>query len=488
MKKIISLLLSILLVLSVVAGCANKTDNNGDETSDSGSSAETTADENDRANTPDSLPELDFDGETVIVLARTSEGFWTNEMDVETEAGDVVEDAIYERNRMVEERLNCDLQFLYKDGGWEVVAQFNKFIEQSVLAADGAFDIIAGYGYMMCFLAMENLLYNLKDVQYIDYDQPWWPSDLCDELTLNSKMHMIAGDCAISSVKGMTCILFNKQLAEDYKFDDFYTLVTDGSWTFEKLKKAATGVYDDVNGNSEADGSDIYSIANTCYDPFLAAFETPVTTKDTDGYPVLNVYNDKIVEIFNELWDLSWNNTASYSPYNVWQGIDVPSFDKNQVLLNFTTLYATETLRDMDVDFGIIPIPKYDEAQEVYHTMVSDSATMIALPVSCTKADTCGAVIEALAAQSYRTVVPAYYKIALNEKYLRDSQSSQMLDIIHDGRQYNIGYVYTAYIGINGSLYRQIFQKNDNITSFYNSNKKTYDKMLEKLIAFYWDE
>lgn len=311
---------------------------------------------------------------------------------------------------------------------------------------------------------------------------------MTQELTLNGKLHMIAGDCVLSSVKGMSCIIFNKQLAQDYKLPDFYTLVTDGAWTFEKFKAASTAVYDDVNGNNEADGGDVYSLANTSYDLFLNAFETPVTTRDEEGYPTLNVYNDKIVQIFSELWDISWNNPASYSPYNVWQGIDIPKFQDNKVLLNVAFLFTTETLRNMEVDFGIIPAPKYDEAQKNYYTMVADSATMIALPASCGKADTCGAVIEALAAQSYRTVVPAYYGIALNEKYLRDSQSSQMLDIIHAGRQYNMGYVYTAYIGINGSLYRQIFQKNENITSFYNSSKKSYDKMLEKLIKFYWEE
>ena len=220
MKKIITAFIIALLILASAAGCTGNSGNEksptGDELANDGLS-----DPNLRANTPDSLPYLDFGGAKVTVLARTPVSFHFNEMAVEESTGEIVDDAIYMRNLMVEERLNCELQLIYRDGHWDVATEFNRFIERAVFANDDSFDIIAGYGYMMCYLAMSDLLYNLAEVPYIDYKQPWWPSNLVDELMLNGKMYMIAGDAVLSSVKLMNCILFNKQIAEDFHLPDF---------------------------------------------------------------------------------------------------------------------------------------------------------------------------------------------------------------------------------------------------------------------------
>ena len=73
----------------------------------------------------------------------------------------------------------------------------------------------------------------------------------------------------------------------------------------------------------------------------------------------------------------------------------------------------------METDFGIIPYPLYDENQEDYHTQVADCSTMFALPADCRDTSFAGAVLEAIAAESYRSVTPAYFEVALNEKYTR---------------------------------------------------------------------
>ena len=342
--------LGLVLTVLTLASCSVTESVSGDNTDEStsvsidGSYSET---ETSRADTPDSLPDnLDFGGVKIVILARENEGneFWDNEMEADND-GDVVNTAVYNRNLNVEERLNCDIDILYKEGNWNAVSEkFNGFIKSSILAGDNAFDIVAGYGSMMGYLSLDDCFANLVGVDYLDFTQPWWPEELVDELEINGQMYMIAGEAGLSAIKGVGCIFFNKSLNSEYNVADFYSLVNSHGWTFDSFEKAARSVSNDVNGNGEWDGGDIYSLANTGFDGFLSAFETPITTRDGDGYPVLDAYNEKIVDIFNCLWDLHWNNPASYNPYNVWQNIDVPQFSDGQVLFAFGSLRDAEKI------------------------------------------------------------------------------------------------------------------------------------------------
>ena len=53
-----------------------------------------------------------------------------------------------------------------------------------------------------------------------------------------------------------------------------------------------------------------------------------------------------------------------------------------------------------------------------------------------------GVIAEALNAESWKRVVPAYYDISLKYKGARDEQSVAMLDLIVEGRIFDFGYVY----------------------------------------------
>ena len=58
---------------------------------------------------------------------------------------------------------------------------------------------------------------------------------------------------------------------------------------------------------------------------------------------------------------------------------------------------------------------------------------MFGIPVTNTKMDMTGMLLEALAAESYRTVTPIYYEMALKIKYVRDDISAIMIDLVREG-------------------------------------------------------
>ena len=76
--------------------------------------------------------------------------------------------------------------------------------------------------------------------------------------------------------------------------------------------------------------------------------------------------------------------------------------------------------------------PKYDEQQGGYYTNSMDQHSVFGCPVTLPESEYefMGVVTEALNAESYKTVTPAFYDIALKNKYTEDPVTAQMIDLI----------------------------------------------------------
>ena len=138
----------------------------------------------------------------------------------------------------------------------------------------------------------------------------------------------------------------------------------------------------------------------------------------------------------------------------------------------------------MNDDFGIVPWPKYDASQEKYYTNVDAGTNLFIVPITNSDPERTSIVLEALCAKGYRTVIPAYYEVALQTKYTRDDLSVQMLDIIKEGRVFDIGYYYCG--GTFGSAGYNLANSTDrNFSSYYAQNESTVKTELQKKLDNY---
>ena len=156
-------------------------------------------------------------------------------------------------------------------------------------------------------------------------------------------------------------------------------------------------------------------------------------------------------------------------------------FSANQSLYLDVSLFFIGSLRDMEADFGILPYPKYDEAQSDYYSRVAYYWACI-VPVTNKDLEFTGAMLEALNCESANSVVPAYYEIALKGKYSRDNESEQMLQLISDNRIIDIGD--TTLCGeIRDGFIAQLFKSNkrENLESKLASAEKTIQKYIDKI-------
>ena len=95
-------------------------------------------------------------------------------------------------------------------------------------------------------------------------------------------------------------------------------------------------------------------------------------------------------------------------------------------------------MRNMEADFGILPLPKYDEAQDTYYGRMEDGWVYV-IPNAPQDTELVGTIFEALSAESRNYVIPAFFDIALTNKYMRDTDSEEMLNMIFNNVLVDLG-------------------------------------------------
>lgn len=495
-KKLLGLILALVMLASTAMSCGNrpedeaKPDNNvqstgaGDKESTATAESET---EDPDAYLYEALPKTDLSGRSFNVLIPTHlESEYIAEL-----TGNVLEDSIYERNLTVEDALGVKLNFIPTAGLWDDRTNFMTAITSSVMAKDDAYQLVSGYAAYITSMASDGVLANWNDISDVDFTKPWWNSNIADEMNIAGKLYFVTGDLSLTSTEYLFCQFFNKGLAKNLGREDLYTIVKEGRWTLDALKQYTTDVAYDVDGNGKMDKDDRYgyiSDDSNYISGFQAAFDADVTRKDENGIPQLAVTDESFINKFMSLYTFLRETPSSFLDYmsTSFAGENDTTagmFKAGNALIMADMLGNASTLRDSDVDFGIVPYPKYDEAQQNYHTTAWDAYALFCIPIT-SDLKTTGVVAENLAAYSYKTVVPAFYDVALKTKYARDVESSDMIDIIREGATFNFGTVNSIHCANCGHIYRNLVQgSNPNIASYVASNTKIMKKSLERFVT-----
>ena len=492
-SRLMCALLACLMLLPLVAcgktedPAATTTAPVGENTTAGGSDVVTEATENTDANgylNDDLDPELNFNSEEFNLL------YWSDreheEFYAESQTGDLVNDAIYLRNQAVEERLNIKFGFATEVGNASNENAFCQKISNSISAGDHAYDLVAAHSYTIGQAATSSLLYNLSEVDHINFDQPWWPEKLISQATINDKLFFVSGDISANVIYMMYVTFFNKDMLETYHLEDPYQLVADGKWTIDKQFEMCTGVYSDLNGNGVKDIGDQYG--QYTYTLHLDSFlwgsdivildttdETPVFSADFLGEKTLGL-QEKVKNFFNNTEDgylLTVNSTVHQY---FGQGISLFWNDRCRQAITFA---------GQEVSYGIIPIPKYDEAQEGYATLLGNPFSLYAVPKDSNRPDMAGAVIECLASESYRTISPALYEVALKVKYSQDDVAAEMFDMARSAVVFDLGRILSNALSGPSGTWQSAITGSTSWTTTIKAQQKPWTKQLERLLQIF---
>ena len=468
MKKVLALMLALMMVLTIFVACAPAEENPQQSGNESGNKTPTASESKpaggDETPAPESSsedeigeidPSIDLGGNEVTVISRGH--YWFNdEVAVEDTSGDPIEAAVFQRNLDVERILNCTL-VNYKvtetgTGGAADYAVVNQLIN-TIGGGDCPYDIMSASAYTAFENTATGLCQNLLDVSNINLDKNYWAPYYNEAATIGNEQYFATGAISLSLRRFIFVTFFNPTLTADRGIEDLYTVVNEGRWTLDYQAEIINGVFqelDGVEGKTEGDFYGFVTNHHICVDPYWAASDVTILTKDDDDFFTFAPELEKLDSILNKLKAIYRTSGGTYS-YTGKSG-DV---DQDEIRAKFTSEYAMMvTLRLLEVEaddfrnmenYGILPIPKYDDDQEEYYSHAHDQFAVygIVSTVPTTRVDNIGAVLECMAMEGYRTVTPAYFEIALKGKYSKDPQSWDMLDKIVNNVKIDGGLLYT---------------------------------------------
>lgn len=485
--KLLALVLACLMLVAVFASCGgDSTDSQGgkETTSTSGNGTGTGGDDKDDVPT-----DLTFDGDTVTFFVRNNKDLWKYEMDIDATINDTLFDAIYYRNKTVEERLGITIATIEQPGTYSERASWNDTLRTAVNTKLSDFDAAAIYMSTGSVLAVEGVYYNVIDFPYISLEKAWWNQNIQNELTLFETLYYLAGDIAITETAGGNALFYNKDLFDKYysaENVDLYAEVEDMKWTIDRLYDLSSAVHEDVNADGVvSDGdivgysdSDANNVSDGSRDAWVAAMGIDITTM-VGGQPELSFYSARTVEAFEKVRDLLTQNPGALA----MTGATTTTFENGSALFVRGELNRGSQLREMKDRYGVLPLPMFEENQEGgYRTVCTNNASLVTIlsSLASDRKELVGATIELMAAESHRQVRPAYFEIALKSKYAEDPADAKMYDIILNSFTFSFGYCYsTETLGGVGGLFRNL---TIDIAEKWDEKDEFYEEVLTKLI------
>ncbi len=485
--KRISLFLALLLAASTITSCGDTATQETEAADTTANTTETEPAETEiiRANTPDSLPDnLDFGETTINVYYFGQERSAQYDGPAEL-TGDVVTDALYNRNISVEDRLNVKLNWIKGSDDW---AAFPKEVENLMMAGSSDYDLILQESSRMLQQSVRGFYYDLMKQPYIDLSQPWWYNDLMEESSLdNTTRYFLAGDICLTVLFGASAAYFNKDMYIDYfgDVDSLYQTVLEGKWTTDKLSELSRTVATDLNGDGIMDDNDLMGFrygGHEIVNYMSMSTGLDYITRDENGFPVLNLYTEETVAWAQTMYDMMFSGTIAA------MGDKLASFSNSTSLFYLGELSTAHSLRNLDFSYGLVPYPKMAEELSYSSGAATANGCSVAIPVSAPaeKLDAVCATIEALCAEGYRTVTPAWYETALKIKYADNAIDAQMVDLIYENISSPFIMMADKAIG-TGSIFAQAvyYPKSADYASYWGSKGKSYETALAKMIEDY---
>lgn len=473
-----SLALAAFILLSSAVSCG-KDSNYDNADDDSGTVSNDMTDETDVRDTADDLPEANYDGYVFRILVEddSKQYIMTDEIN-----GSVVNDAVYTANMNVMGRFNIKLEQI-RHNSWTDAVQ----VRSLILSGEDAFDLGIVHDNMSATLSMEDLFVDLYTVPHLNFEKPWWPEYTVESLTLNGRMYLISNAMTYYGFHSTRCMFFNKDLAENYKWESPYDMVRNGTWTLDNVIIMTKDIYEDLDGNNTADYNDLYGFACTVPYCLLENFGIEALEKSADGKTVaLKINNERTVNLLDKM--VGWLNSGEIGTYysSKHSGRYNPDssntmFANGNVVLTYGAIgHLLTGLADTHTNYGILPTPKYDEQQENYIGACTEIPGII--PVTATDLDRTGMIVEALSAEGYRHMVPAYYELALKNRYTYDTDSVEMLELMFNNRFLSFSYMYAPTMQ---QVINNVLGGDTNFASFYASNESAELVNIEKINAFY---
>ena len=481
-KKLLVLLLCGIMLIGMLASCV---ENDPGDNSNDGSDEEAS-----NWISPELEPNEDLKGKEFNILTQTETDMGSEDPD----KSDPLEDALYRRNDRIQNFYGITLNPIVE---LDYLALSQK-VKNDVSAGSGEYHII--YQHMVdaaTNLATGGNLYNLTELEYVNFNNPWWDQDCKNGFMFGDTMYVVCGDLLPTSMMLASAMMFNKtqfdQNSIDYPYDD----ARDGTWTIDDMLLITKDQTNDLNGDGKIYYTDdFYGLtgwAMACDYNFWFGSGCTMFTFDEDHLPVYQPNTDRLQTVYDKIYDLivtqqSFHVTVNeYLANNSMYAEPLNVFKAGRALFFAGSLIDGTALREMENEFGVLPQPKYDEEQEEYLSFVNGAAPTACVPVSLDEEglEDAGYLLEVLASSSYYMVTDTLYDKVAKSKNARDPESAEMVDVIIRHKVFDFGYTHFGDLPCGSIVQTSLNKKSASIIKDITSNENKTKKALKEVYEAY---
>ncbi len=491
MKKTVCLILAILLAASalLLTSCGK------DDPRETPSPASTPA-ETDPA---DRFKGINYEGKEFRVQSSIDTQDATNADKLIRGSGEImgeaVNDAVYNRNSAVCDKLGITLSYSVSKYQYkEVEAKLSALI----LANVDLFDVTVNDLRAFAVLAADGYFRNTAENDIWDLTQSYWYADAMEDCQITEDgRYLLFGDYFTDILNSTHALYLNEGMLTDYYGDPDYIkeLVFDGEWTIDKMSEITSHCVKDLNGDGQITEGDQYGF--TCYGtfgsliPFIVGTNTQFVDRSADRIEFVfnNERSVQIVEKLNKLIHGKGSRTEITDGSD--SGLRKLFSDQKTLFMGYNRLGDIEKLRDIEMTIGMIPYPKLDTDQKDYVSSMHDTTEIGAIPVTVSDKDidfvyTC---LEVLNQETATFVIPTWYETALKIKYADDPKDAKMIDLIHDSIDKPFVLAYNHVLGgfMLGSFCSPVSENENSFASYYKANEKAANKALKDLFDKFED-
>jgi len=358
----------------------------------------------------DGLPDVDFEG-YVFQVADPVVNRW-RDPEAETDYGV----AVRRRTEEIEERFNITIEHIPIQAG-----SFFQSVQPALMAGDKFADIFVSNTWQVGYFLTTDLLADWNDLPYIQLDAPYWNQNATELLTVGGRIKGSAADFA-PHIFPTWSMYFNKRLIEELNLESPYDLVKSGNWTLDKFRELGLAAKADLNGDGIWDTNDRYGFAGPEQDMIRALFMGTglrIIDEKEDGTYRYTMTDPKNIEVVNKLKQIIQNDGLLYPKpaANAWTD-HTDAFMNGQSLF-FAYIAGFNQLRDMEDDFGMVPMPSLDGKN--FYCAVDHNAPSVLIPSTNPDLERTSIILQALAYRAQEDL-----KIVHDEKealIFRDQES-----------------------------------------------------------------
>ncbi len=494
-KRILALTMSMLLIvctLLTLASCVGEKDPDGPNGPD-----ELNRD------WYDNLGEHDLNGYTVkfAVAEADKDGFHKRSIAAEEDTGDAVDAAIFARNKAIEARFDCTIELTY----YTDTANLSNSINTVLMAGGKDYDVLAARQYDDIAICSQGHVLDIakdenasKYLEWQDNEFPYWAEGYIDGMSYKGQVYWLAGDLCLRYTGGFYCTFVNASIYEEVLLNDagsIYDVVRDKKWTIDKMREFSDAVTTVENTTiEELVGSEgIIGVACPVHDntngwAVAAGVNFSEQNKDGSVYFTFNNKNTTLDAFYGKYMQLLGSKgvlklggdyVSAFRAFASDNALMVPG------RLNQAELY----LREMSSNYYIIPCPLLKEGEN-YRSNVHDAINLYGISKYSENIEATAIVLEAMCAESYRSVRPEYYDNALKFKYTSDEDSAAMIDILSENAYMDFALVWaftTYFSGLGNYLRSNMNNGTSSVTSQLKKQTSVWSKGISDLDEMFTD-